>query len=70
MIARLLALLVRVLLETAMILLVIAALLGMFAFRVGRRTILKDPDGRLERFSGPIAQLLHAFPRAAGRDEE
>ena len=72
MIARLLSLIVRVLLETAMILLVIAALLGLLAFRVGRRTVLQSPDGRLEKLSGPLTQILRAFPRenaAAGPEE-
>jgi hypothetical protein len=57
MLSRLAGLLIRVLLETALMLLVIAALLGMLAFRTSRR-LISSKDGKLDRFSGTAAPIL------------
>ena len=57
MISRLFALLVRVLLEAAVLLLIVGLLLGVFAFRTSRR-LVSAKDGRLDRFSGTVAPLL------------
>lgn len=70
MIARLAGLLVRVLLETSLLLLIIAALCGVLAFRVSRRIVRSD-DGKLDRFSATVVPLLEkalAVHAAASRD--
>ena len=51
MIARFLSLLCRVLLESAVMLLVAGALLLVLSYRVGRRLVVSSPD-RLERLTG------------------
>lgn len=57
MIVRLLALLVRVLLETAVVFLGVAVVLLVVAWRASRRVITEKPD-RLDRLSGNLGGLL------------
>lgn len=60
MIGRLLGLLCRVLLESAVLLLVAGALLVVFSYRIGRRVVVDRPD-RLDRFvmgAPPLLLLL------------
>jgi len=71
MIARLLELLLRVLVETAMILLVIAALLGVLSWRVARRLVTSRP-GRFDATSEQVGRALRfaaAFAPAASRPD-
>ena len=67
MIARFLGLLVRVLLETAVLLLVAGCLFGVLAFRVSRRLVVTTADP-LERLSGPLSALLKLklIPKESG----
>lgn len=73
MIARFLGLLVRVLLETGVLLAVAAAMLIVFAFRTSRKLVVASPDP-LDRLAGPAATLLamaaRAFPRENGVEED
>jgi hypothetical protein len=57
--ARLAALVVRVLLETMLLLLLMAAVCGVLAFRTGRRLVTDHP-GRLDRFSAGLLPLVQA----------
>ncbi len=61
MISRLLGLLVRVLLETACLLLVAGFLLAVFGYRLSRRLVVQRPD-RVER----LVPAGVAFAQAAG----
>lgn len=71
MIGRLLGLLVRVLLETAVLLVVTGLLLAVLSYRVGRRLVVDRPD-RLERLAGapwivPVCvRLFEAVGHARG----
>jgi hypothetical protein len=60
-------LLVRALLEAAIIFLAVGALLLVFSYRLGRRLATTSPDP-LERMSGRAAQLVTLFPRRADGD--
>lgn len=57
----------RALLESAIILLAVAAVLLVFSFRLGRRLATTSPD-RLEQLSGRAAQLATLFPRRPAGD--
>jgi hypothetical protein len=50
---------VRVLLETMLLLLLAAALCGVLAFRTGRR-LVTDRPGKLDRFSAGLLPLIQA----------
>lgn len=69
MLERLLLLLARTLLETAVLFLAVAALLGLLAFRVGRR-LVRDGQDPLERLSGRAAVLNGFFPARNGHDPQ
>jgi hypothetical protein len=61
MILRLVALIVRALLEVAAVTLVIGLLVAVLAFRIGKRLVSDKPD-RLDRLSGQIPwPVLAAF---------
>lgn len=62
LIGQLAGLLARCLLETAILFLAVGLLLGVAAFRVGRRLVLPGQDP-LERFSGRAALLNSLIPR-------
>ena len=71
MLARLAGLLVRVLLETALLLLVIAALLTVLAFRTSRR-LVTSKDGRIDQIAGwaaPLLALLAAIQQSPARQD-
>lgn len=59
MLARLLGLLTRVLLETMLLLLLMAVACGVLAFRTGRR-LVTDRPGKLDRFSAGLLPLVQA----------
>lgn len=61
-------LLVRVLLETAVLFLSVALLLLVFSYRLGRRVVASGPD-RFEGLSGKALQALALFPRHAPSTE-
>ncbi len=54
--------LARTLLESAVILLAVAAILLVLSYRVGRRVVTTSPD-RLETLSGRALQLAALIPR-------
>ncbi len=54
--------LARTLLESAVILLAVAAILLVLSYRVGRRVVTTSPD-RLETLSGRALQLAALVPR-------
>lgn len=62
MIKTLLLLLVRALLECAIVFLAVGAVLCVLSFRIGRR-LVTDTTDPLERLSGRAAQLNAMFPR-------
>ena len=64
MIRVLLLLVVRTLVETAVVFLAVAAVLLIFSFRIGRRLATTSPDP-LDRISGRAVQLAAFFPRRA-----
>ena len=57
-----LTMLVKALLETACVLLAVAAVMLVFSFRIGRR-LVTTTDDPLERLSGRAVQLSSFFPR-------
>ena len=62
MIRVLLTMLVKALLETACVLLAVAAVMLVFSFRIGRR-LVTTTDDPLERLSARAVQLSSFFPR-------
>ena len=65
----LLTMLVKALLETACVLLAVAAVMLVFSFRIGRR-LVTTTDDPLERLSSRAAQLNAFFPRREVEEEE
>ncbi len=66
---RILALmLAKALLESAVILLAVAAILMMASFRIGRRLVTTSDDP-LERLSGRAAQLNALIPRRVAQED-
>ena len=59
--------LVRVLVEAAIIFFAVAAVLLVFSFRLGRRLATSSPD-KLERLSARGAQLVTLIPRRSDVD--
>jgi len=54
--------LVRVLIETALVCLIIGAVLCVLAYRIGRQLVTDQP-GRLEQLSGQAVTLASLIPR-------
>ena len=69
MIRVLLTMLVKALLETACVLLAVAAVMLVFSFRIGRRLVTTTEDP-LERLSSRAVQLSSFFPRREVEEEE
>lgn len=60
--------LARCLLESAVILLAVAAILLVASFRIGRRVVTTSPD-RLETLSGRATQLIRMIPKRETDDD-
>ncbi len=69
MIRALATMLVRTLLETAIVFLAVAAVLLVVSYRIGRRVVTTS-DGRLERISGRALQLLALIPQHVEAEAE